>query len=94
MVAEACPEIAGLPLCKQLLALHMCTVYNRVTGMAIADFNEGFSGASMITLHMLKAGLSGYRFDLKLSATHDLTTPQGLRLLHSMSGKPTVSKTI
>ena len=80
IISDACPEIADLPLSKQLLALHMCTMHNRITGRATSDFNEGFSGASVITLHMLKAGLSGFRFDKKLDVAHDLTTPQGLRL--------------
>jgi hypothetical protein len=63
-----------------LLALHMRTVQNRLAGKATLDFCEGMSGASMITLHLLKRGFNGRRFDTKLDPRHDVCTGQGLRV--------------
>jgi hypothetical protein len=63
-----------------LLALHMRTVQNRLAGKATLDFCEGMSGASMITLHLLKRGFNGWRFDTKLDPRHDVCTEQGLRV--------------
>ena len=46
----------------------------RKHGPPLHDFVEGFAGAAMITLHMVKRGLRGQRLDVDYHATRNIIT--------------------
>ena len=81
MIAAAYPVLQGMSLQNMLLTLVLRCLRNRqIASDEIHNVCEAFSGARMIALHLLIAGLRGVRFDKKHTDEHDVLSPDGLRL--------------
>ena len=80
-INDAYPQLADLDLGCTLLAICMRTYMNRISGAAVYESIETFSGFGAITFGMIsKLDAHAVQFDIKHDNSHDCTSKDGITL--------------
>ena len=83
VLAQTYPALKALALNKMILSLLVRGLRKQESGCGgqTLDFVEVFAGMGWLTHELLRGGFAGVAFDYVMSASHDILTSAGLRLV-------------